>query len=62
MQTHKNIAKGAVRILAFKLYISHSTPIFKTLQILKIEDLYTVRHLIDDQRQRFAQFVLNAFQ
>ena len=38
----KVLRKKAVRILAFKPYISHSTPIFKTLQILKIEDLYTV--------------------
>ena len=39
----KVLQKKAVRILAFKPYISHSTPIFKTLQILKIEDLYTVQ-------------------
>ena len=39
----KVLQKKAVRILAFKPYISHSTPIFKTLQILKIKDLYTVQ-------------------
>ena len=39
----KVLQKKAVRILAFKPYISHSTPIFRTLQILKIEDLYTVK-------------------
>ena len=39
----KVLQKKAVRILAFKPYISHSTPIFKTLQILKIEDLYTIQ-------------------
>ena len=39
----KVLQKKAVRILAFKPYISHSTPIFKTLQIFKIEDLYTVQ-------------------
>ena len=39
----KVLQKKAVRILAFIPYISHSTPIFKTLQILKIEDLYTVQ-------------------
>ena len=39
----KVLQKKAVRILAFKPYISHSTPIFKTLQILNIEDLYTVQ-------------------
>ena len=39
----KVLQKKAVRILAFKPYISHSTPIFKTLQILKIEDLYIVQ-------------------
>ena len=39
----KVLQKKAVRILAFKPYISHSTPIFKIPQILKIEDLYTVQ-------------------
>ena len=39
----KVLQRKAVRILAFKPYISHSTPIFKTLQILKIEDLYTIQ-------------------
>ena len=39
----KVLQKKAVRILAFKPYISHSTPIFKTLQILKIEDIYTIQ-------------------
>ena len=39
----KVLQKKAVRILASKPYISHSTPIFKTLQILKIEDLYIVQ-------------------
>ena len=37
------LQKKDVRILAFKPYISHSTPISKTLQILKIEDQYTVQ-------------------
>ena len=40
----KLFQKKAVRILAFKPYISHSTQIFKKkLQIFKIEDLYTVQ-------------------
>ena len=39
----KVLQKKAVRILAFKPYVSHSTPIFKILQILKIEDLYTIQ-------------------
>ena len=38
----KILQNKAVRILAFKPYVSHSTPILKTLQILKIENLYTV--------------------
>ena len=40
----KVLQKTAVRILDFKPYISHSTPKHcKTLQILKIDDLYTVQ-------------------
>ena len=39
----KVLQKKAVRILAFKPYISHSTQILKKLQIFKIEDLYTVQ-------------------
>ena len=39
----KILQKKAVRILAFHLYISHSTPIFKTLKILKLKDLYTIQ-------------------
>ena len=37
------LQKKAVRILAFRPYISHSTPIFKNLKILKLEDLYTMQ-------------------
>ena len=39
----KILQKKAVRILAFRPYISHSTPIFKNLKILKLEDLYTIQ-------------------
>ena len=35
--------KKAVRILAFKPYISNSTPIFRDLKILQLEDLYTMQ-------------------
>ena len=34
------LQKRAVRILARRPYLSHSTPLFKSLQILKLEDLY----------------------
>ena len=34
------LQKRAVRILARSPYLSHSTPLFKSLQILKLEDLY----------------------
>ena len=37
------LQKKAVRILAFRPYISHSTSIFKTLKIRKLEDLYTMQ-------------------
>ena len=39
----KILQKKAVRILAFKAYISHSTPIFKDMKILQLEDLYTMQ-------------------
>ena len=39
----KILQKKAVRILAFKPYISHSTPIFKDMKILQLEDLYTMQ-------------------
>ena len=39
----KILQKKAVRILAFRPYISHSTPIFKNLKILQLEDLYTMQ-------------------
>ena len=32
--------KRAVRIPALRPYLSHSTPLFKSLKILKLEDLY----------------------
>ena len=34
------LQKRAVRILALRPYLSHSTPLFKSLKILKLEDLY----------------------
>ena len=37
------LQKKAVRIIDFRPYISHSTPIFKYLKILKLEDLYTMQ-------------------
>ena len=39
----KILQKKAVRVLAFKPYISHSTPIFKDMKILQLEDLYTMQ-------------------
>ena len=39
----KILQKKAVRILAFRPYISHSTLIFKNLKILKLEGLYTMQ-------------------
>ena len=39
----KILQKKAVRVLAFKPYISHSTPIFKVMKILQLEDLYTMQ-------------------
>lgn len=37
------LQKRAVRVLAHQPYISHTTPIFKDLQILKIKDLHTIQ-------------------
>ena len=34
------LQKRAVRILALQPYLSHSTPLFKSLKILRLEDLY----------------------
>ena len=34
------LPKKAVRILALRPYLSHSTPLLKFLKILKFEDLY----------------------
>ena len=39
----KLLQKKTVRILAFRPYISHSTPIFKDLKILQLKDLYTMQ-------------------
>ena len=39
----KILQKKAVRVLAFKPYISHSTPIFKDMKVLQLEDLYTMQ-------------------
>ena len=39
----KILQKKAVRVLAFKPYISHFTPIFKVMKILQLEDLYTMQ-------------------
>ena len=35
--------KGAVRILALRPYLSHSTPLFKSLKIHQLEDLYIIQ-------------------
>ena len=43
---HKRISKlqkRAVRLLAFQPYISHTTPIFKNLSILRLSDLYSLQ-------------------
>ena len=37
------LQKRAVRILALRPYLSHSTPLFKFLKILKLEDLYIIQ-------------------
>ena len=37
------LQKRAVRILALRPYLSHSTPLFKSLKILKLEDLYIIQ-------------------
>ena len=39
----KILPKKNVRILAFKPYTSHSTPIFKDMKILQLEDPYTMQ-------------------
>ena len=43
---HKRITvlqKKAIRILAFRPYISHSTSAFKELKIPMLKDLYTIQ-------------------
>ena len=37
------LQKRAVRILALRPYLSRSTPLFKSLKILKLEDLYIIQ-------------------
>ena len=37
------LQKKAVRILSLRPYVSHSTPLFKNLKILKIEDQYSIQ-------------------
>ena len=37
------LQKRAVRILALRPYLSHSTPLFKSLKIPKLEDLYIIQ-------------------
>ena len=39
----KILQQKAVRVLAYKPYISHSTPIFKVMKIPQLEDLYTMQ-------------------
>ena len=39
----KILQRKAVRILAFRPYISHFTTIFKDMKILQLEDLYTMQ-------------------
>ena len=39
----EKLQKKAIRVLANRSYISHTTPIFKELRILKITDLYHVQ-------------------
>lgn len=36
------LQKKAVRVIAFRPYIAHTEPIFKSLRILKLDDLYSV--------------------
>ena len=37
------LQKKAVRILSLRPYVSHSTPLFKNLKILKIKDQYSIQ-------------------
>ena len=37
------LQKKAVRILSLRPFVSHSTPLFKNLKILKIEDQYSIQ-------------------
>ena len=37
------LQKKAVRILSLRPYVSHSTPLFQNLKILKIEDQYSIQ-------------------
>ena len=39
----EKLQKKDIRVLANRSYISHTTPIFKKLRILKISDLYHVQ-------------------
>ena len=42
-QNVNNTTKKAVRILARRPYVSHSTSIFKDLKILKLKDQYSMQ-------------------
>ena len=37
------LQKRAMRILALRPYLSHSTPLFKSLKIVKLDDLYIIQ-------------------
>ena len=37
------LQKKTVRIMSNSEYLAHSEPLFKTLKLLKIEDLYTLK-------------------
>ena len=39
----KILQKKSIRVLAFKPYLSHSTPVFKDMKILQLDDLYTMQ-------------------
>ena len=38
-----NLQKKAIRVVAYRPYIAHTTPLFKELRLIKVDDLYNIQ-------------------
>ena len=62
--THKNIAKKAIRYISNAKYNSHTTPVFKNLQLLQAVDIFKLacfKFFYKCENRRIPDYFINMF-